>query len=163
MNARENAETITLFSKILLAIGATLLLFVDSEYVSHVIHFYPASLSFVAQVFLATTFVALLLLIAVWDSALAVLICIFVACWIAVVRRHGLNGTVTTTPKRSSESSQASRVSDNQAAAVLAQSNRDDDAQYMHSVNTPLPAPNLQASVPMAFTMSDRTYSTTAL
>lgn len=130
----------TLFAKIVLAVGATLLLFCNKD-----LRVTP-SLSFISQVFICLTFLAGLLLVAFWDVALAILICIFVASLMIIINiQHKVDTT--------------QRDAHNTASIKLAQSDQDNNAQYLHSVNTPLPTANHQTSVPMAFTMADRSYA----
>lgn len=157
---QESSEMVTLFAKIVLALGATSLLFLDDKSISMIVASSPQtdSLSFLSQVCLGVTFLAIVLFLAVWDCALAILVCLFVICWILVTRRQ---------PNRQQpgvqDGAESKRVSQRQAYAIRSQLDRDNDVRYMYSLDTPLPTPNLQTSVPMAFTMGDRSYSTTVV
>lgn len=148
----DSIETLTLFAKIVVAIGAICLLFVDQAYVT------GPSVSIVTEACFGVTFVALLVVVSVWDSTLAVLTCILAACWISAIKRRGRNDTVA---------AESAQVSAGQAAAMLSRQSRDNDNQYMQSVGTKYPTSVTQAQAragpPMAFTMADRTYSGTAL
>lgn len=162
----ETSDTVVLFAKILLALGATSLLFVGDDTMlamngpqwSKSIN--PSPLG---QACLGACFIASVILVAVWDCALAVLVCLFLVCWIAVQHR-ALRATsvgVSSDPSSASVSQRSALVSQIQAAAIMKQTAEENSLQFLHSVNTPLPTQNMQASTPMAFTMADRRYSTT--
>lgn len=158
-------DTVILFAKILLALGATMLLFLDDTTMRTMLPPGPPSPppSPMGQVCLGLFFVASVILVAVWDCALAVLICLFLVCWIAVQQRSAsIYGAGTGRASRaggSSSARQSALLSRRQAAAIQRQSAEDNDLQYLHAVDTPLPTRNQQVSLPMAFTMADRSYA----
>lgn len=166
MDMHEASRTVIIFAKILVALGATMLLFLDNETIRTVVPAGPPSPtpSPMGQVCLGLFFVASVILVAVWDCALAVLICLFLVCWIAVQQRSNMassrgggggRGTGT-----SSSAYRSALVSQRQNADIQRQSAEDNDLQYLHAVNTPLPTRKKQVSLPMAFTTADRSYAT---
>lgn len=169
----EGLGTVTLFLKIGLTFGATLLLFMDDSLIASIGGCSP-SLSLVSELCLGATFVASVVLVAVWDTALALLVCLFLVCWIAAIQkaRDGGKGTSPTTQATQIKGRkgdtptlrQASeRVSQTQSAAVETQAVLDSTGPLLYSIDTPLPTPNEQTSIPMAYAMADRSYSTPAL
>lgn len=148
MSYRTDAiDILTLVAKIFLAVGATSLLVLDSFSDVPII---APDMSLVSMACLGVTVSAFLLIVAYHDIALAILICIFIACGLAVLSKNR---------NKQAQALVSDHVSRDQAASRLAQQNRDNDALYMHSVDTPLPTPNQQMSLPMAYTMTDKSYS----
>lgn len=163
----EGSQTVVLFAKILLALAATTLLFVTDDTMlalSRPELSESISPSLLGQVCLGACFVASVVLVAVWDCALAVLVCLFLVCWIAVQRRALKSVRVDrgtgADPSASWAARKSALVSRRQAGAIKRQTAEENDLQYLHSVDTPLPTQNQQADIPMAFTMADRSYST---
>lgn len=169
----EAFETLTLFVKISLAFGAAALLFLDDRSVA-AISSSSQPLSLVSELCLGATFVATVILVAVWDVALAILVCLFLVCWIAALQKQKQKhdsqrqrqrqkqdpSQSTTTPQQLRAASEY--MAKMQAQAIDTQAAHDNAGPALYSLDTPLPTVNDQTSIPMAYTMADRTYSTTA-
>lgn len=166
-SSNETFETMTLFAKIGLAIGATLLLFLNEQTVAAMSSSAP-TMSLVSEVCLGATFVASVLLVAVWDSTLAVLVCLFLACWVAAIQNGGkqtqkkvqARGPAERVQDPTDMRARSEKVSGTQAAAIQAQAAHDNAGPLRYSMDTPLPNENEQTSIPMAYAMADRSYST---
>lgn len=167
----ETSNMLTLFAKIVLSLAATSLLFLDDRSLDMITSASPRGLgtSLLSQVCLGVTFVAFVFLVAVWDCALAVLVCMFVVCWIAILKQRGVRQQQQQQRRIQEQKEQrtllaeSARVSYGQGYVIESQLDKDNDVRYMYSVDTPLPTENKQTSVPMAFTMGDRSYSTTVV
>lgn len=166
----EAFETITLFVKICLAVGATMLLFLNDRSVKALRSSSPP-ISLVSEVCLGAFFVASVLLVAVWDSTMAVLVCLFLVCWIAALRWKPPQTTRPTPPAEASATHSAGRRSEDQRVAseavsrmqavkIQTQAALDNAGPLKYALDTPLPTENEQTSLPMAFAMADRSYST---
>lgn len=145
----ETFQMLTLFLKILLALASALLLFLDDGSLGDRLNIKPSKLTLVSEGCLFVTFVASLILVACWDTPLAILVCLFITSWIVVVR----NSKRKTPHQRGVDSLEGQ-------PAFVADTDTDNDAQYMYSINSPIPH---QQSIPMAFTLSDTNYSNTSV
>lgn len=172
VNHKETFEMLILFAKIVLALGATMLLFCGDGTSNALATASPQThsnrMSLLSEVCLGVTFVASVILVAVWDCALAVLVCLFLVCWIAVSQKQKDKQILQKQQQLQRQQQrnlqkQSSNLSQAQMSVIQSQANRDNDVQYLYSAGTPLPTKNVQTSVPMAFTMGVRSYSTTVV
>lgn len=138
---------LTVFAKILLALGATILLFLDDATLLSLTgtgRDRSGRPSLLTEMCAGATFLASVILVAFWDSALAILVCMFLACWVLVQQKG-----------RRLTASQTDAKVNSQSRAFAALSRAENTTQHLH------PPPPLEQTMPMAYAMNDRSFSAT--